>query len=163
MVIPLIITYPFMKRITWWPQLWLGFNFNWGILVGSSSINDQLISFPIILFYLGSVFWTIGYDTIYGFQDIEDDEKIGVKSTSIKFKNNPKKFLLVVYLLAISFWIISLLALDQSFYKIFIIIITFLTLLIKVIITDLLDPSSCNKTFVFNSYFSFLITLILIF
>ena len=81
-----------MKRITWWPQLWLGLNFNWGLLIGYYSVSDIKLNITIILFYTGSIFWTIAYDTIYGFQDIEDDIKIGVKSTSIKFRKNPKFF-----------------------------------------------------------------------
>ena len=89
---PLAFTYPLMKRFTYWPQLFLGITFNYGLLLGWTSINGEISLIPIIL-YLGARFWTLGYDTIYGFQDIEDDEIIGVKSTSIKFKQNPKIFL----------------------------------------------------------------------
>jgi len=163
MVVPLIITYPFMKRITWWPQFWLGINFNWGILVGSSSVGSHLISIPIILFYLGSVFWTVGYDTIYGFQDIKDDEKIGIKSTAVKFKKKPKTFLLFVYLVAISLWTMSLLMLNENAIKLFFFLSAFTLLLIKVMLTNFKKPSSCNQTFIYNSYFSFLITVILFF
>ena len=150
-----------MKRITWWPQLWLGLNFNWGILVGSSSVSQELISIPIILFYFGSVFWTIGYDTIYGFQDIKDDEKIGIKSTSIKFKKSPKIFLFFIYIIAATLWTISLYILDENAYKIFFFLFSFIVLLIKVMLTKLCNPISCNKTFVFNSYFSLVFTIIL--
>ena len=79
--------YPFMKRITYWPQLFLGLTFNWGIIMGWTSINPN-ISIEILVLYLSAIFWTLGYDTIYGAQDMSDDEIIGVKSTSIKFKNN---------------------------------------------------------------------------
>ena len=79
---PLAFTYPLMKRFTYWPQLFLGITFNYGLLLGWTSINEDLNISPI-LFYFGAIFWTLGYDTIYGFQDIEDDEIIGVKSTSI--------------------------------------------------------------------------------
>ena len=89
---PLAFTYPLMKRFTYWPQLFLGITFNYGLLLGWTSVNGQISIIPII-FYLGAIFWTLGYDTVYGFQDIEDDEIIGVKSTSIKFKQNPKIFL----------------------------------------------------------------------
>ncbi len=101
---PLAFTYPLMKRITYWPQLFLGITFNYGLILAWISISNQ-ISVIIIIFYLGAIFWTLGYDTIYGFQDIKDDEIIGVKSTSIKFKNDPKKFLLICY----TIFIISLL------------------------------------------------------
>ena len=88
---PLAFTYPLMKRFTHWPQLFLGITFNYGLILGWTSVTSEISIAPIIL-YLGAIFWTLGYDTIYGFQDIKDDEIIGVKSTSIKFKNNPKKF-----------------------------------------------------------------------
>ena len=93
---PLAFTYPLMKRFTYWPQLFLGITFNYGLLLGWTSINEEINFIPII-FYLGAIFWTLGYDTIYGFQDIKDDEIIGVKSTSIKFKQNPKIFLYICY------------------------------------------------------------------
>ena len=93
---PLAFSYPLMKRFTYWPQLFLGITFNYGLLLGWTSINEEINMLPFI-FYLGAIFWTLGYDTIYGFQDIEDDEIIGVKSTSIKFKKDPKKFLFICY------------------------------------------------------------------
>ncbi len=88
---PLAFTYPLMKRFTYWPQLFLGITFNYGLLLGWTSINEQISIIPIV-FYVGAIFWTLGYDTVYGFQDIEDDEIIGVKSTSIKFKQKPSEF-----------------------------------------------------------------------
>jgi len=93
---PFAFTYPLMKRFTYWPQLFLGITFNYGLILAWTSINNQANLIPII-FYLGAIFWTLGYDTIYGYQDIKDDEIIGVKSTSIKFKNNPKIFLILCY------------------------------------------------------------------
>jgi len=97
---PLAFTYPLMKRFTYWPQLFLGITFNYGLVLGWTSIMEGVSIEPVVL-YLGAIFWTLGYDTIYGFQDIEDDEIIGVKSTSIKFKKNPKIFLSICYLLFI--------------------------------------------------------------
>ena len=99
---PFAFTYPLMKRFTYWPQLFLGITFNYGLVLGWTSINGQINLEPIIL-YIGAIFWTLGYDTIYGFQDIKDDEIIGVKSTSIKFKNNPKKFIFFLNLIAVDF------------------------------------------------------------
>ena len=98
----LAFAYPFMKRITYWPQLFLGLTFNWGIIMGWSSITNNISIEPILL-YISAVFWTLGYDTIYGLQDMNDDEIIGVKSTSIKFKNNVKIFVSICYFLCISF------------------------------------------------------------
>ena len=95
---PLAFTYPLMKRYTYWPQLFLGITFNYGLILGWVSIKGNIDIIPII-FYFGAIFWTLGYDTIYGFQDIKDDEIIGIKSTSIKFKKNPKLFLSLCYVM----------------------------------------------------------------
>ena len=95
---PLAFSYPLMKRYTYWPQLFLGITFNYGLILGWTSITNQLDIIPII-FYLGAIFWTLGFDTIYGFQDIKDDEIIGIKSTSIKFKKNSNLFLTICYLI----------------------------------------------------------------
>jgi len=96
--IPFALVYPLMKRITYWPQLFLGITFNYGLILGWVSIHDELSIIPLTI-YFGAIFWTLGYDTIYGFQDIKDDEIIGVKSTSIKFKNIPFVFLIICYLI----------------------------------------------------------------
>jgi len=93
---PLAFSYPLMKRYTYWPQLFLGITFNYGLILGWVCIKNQIELVPIIL-YIGAIFWTLGFDTIYGYQDIIDDEIIGVKSTSIKFKKNPKLFLIICY------------------------------------------------------------------
>jgi len=96
--IPFAFVYPLMKRITYWPQLFLGITFNYGLILGWISIHGELSIIPLIM-YFGAIFWTLGYDTIYGFQDIKDDEIIGVKSTSIKFENIPFVFLIICYLI----------------------------------------------------------------
>ena len=93
---PLAFTYPLMKRFTYWPQLFLGITFNYGLILGWTAISGELNIIPII-FYFGAIFWTLGYDTIYGYQDIKDDEIIGLKSTSIKFKDKSKIFLFICY------------------------------------------------------------------
>ena len=95
---PFAFTYPLMKRFTYWPQLFLGVTFNYGLILGWTAINNEINLIPII-FYIGAIFWTLGYDTIYGFQDIKDDEIIGLKSTSIKFKSKPNLFLNICYLI----------------------------------------------------------------
>ena len=161
-ILPIIIIYPFMKRFTWWPQLWLGICFNWGVLVGFSVYDYNLFNLELILFYVGSVFFTIGYDTIYGFQDIKDDEKIGIKSTSIKFKSNAKLFLFIIYFFAFSFWTSSLLLLHNSILTLVIFIFLCLLILIKVLLTNTKEPNECKKTFIYNSYFSLSIIFVLI-
>ncbi len=120
---PLAFTYPLMKRFTYWPQLFLGITFNYGIILGWTSIKEQIDIVAIIL-YFGAIFWTLGYDTIYGFQDIKDDEIIGLKSTSIKFKNKPLMFLILCYsIFLISLFVVGFyLELGSIFY--FILILT---------------------------------------
>src|SRR5215471_14167633 len=95
-VLGLIGTYPFMKRITYWPQLFLGLNFNWGALLGWTAVSGVL-ALPPILLYLGGVFWTIGYDTIYAHQDKEDDVRIGVKSSAIALGPHTRPWLFAFY------------------------------------------------------------------
>jgi 4-hydroxybenzoate polyprenyltransferase len=120
--VPLTFTYPLMKRITYWPQLFLGITFNYGLILAWISISNEISIVPII-FYLGAIFWTLGYDTIYGFQDIKDDEIIGIKSTSIKFKNDPKKFLYISYsLFILSLFLIGKLMQFKIFYFLFMMI-----------------------------------------
>jgi len=96
----LAFSYPFMKRITYWPQLFLGITFNWGIIMAYAALNNN-ISSEITILYLSAIFWTLGYDTIYGSQDMSDDEIIGIKSTSIKFKKNINLFISTVYFISI--------------------------------------------------------------
>lgn len=92
----LVALYPFMKRITYWPQFFLGLTFNWGALVGYCAITGTL-SLPTLLLYAGGVFWTLGYDTIYAHQDREDDALIGVKSSALRLGRHTKIALLVFY------------------------------------------------------------------
>ena len=96
----LAFSYPFMKRITYWPQLFLGITFNWGIIMAWAALNNS-ISYEILTLYVSAIFWTLGYDTIYGAQDMSEDEIIGLKSTSIKFKKNIKLFVTISYLITI--------------------------------------------------------------
>ena len=119
---PLAFTYPLMKRYTYWPQLFLGITFNYGLILGWICIKNQIDIIPVI-FYLGAIFWTLGFDTIYGYQDIKDDEIIGVKSTSIKLKKNPKLFLIICY----SIFMVSLtvVGLFMNFNKIFYLLLLF--------------------------------------
>jgi 4-hydroxybenzoate polyprenyltransferase len=99
--IPLVALYPLMKRITWWPQAWLGFTFNWGALVGYAAIASD-ISFAAVLLYVGGIFWTLGYDTIYALQDVEDDALVGVKSSARKLGKNISFGVLVFYCISVA-------------------------------------------------------------
>lgn len=102
-VLGLIGTYPFMKRITYWPQLFLGLNFNWGALLGWSAVAGGL-SWPPVLLYAGGIFWTLAYDTIYAHQDKEDDARIGVKSSALALGERTRPFLFVFYAAAVALW-----------------------------------------------------------
>ena len=156
---PLAFTYPLMKRFTYWPQLFLGITFNYGLVLGWTAVQGEINTVAII-FYLGAIFWTLGYDTIYGFQDIKDDEIIGVKSTSIKFKNNPKKFLLLCYLIFASSFIV--IGIFMKFNYIFFVIlpITIITLLYNQIYKlDFKNTKNCLKTFKSNNLIGLIILI----
>ena len=162
-VLPLIISYPFMKRITWWPQFWLGLNFNWGVLVGYYALAKMEFSISIILFYIGSIFWTIAYDTIYGFQDIQDDMKLGIKSTSIKFRKKPKIFLIFIYLGCYIFWCMSLAKITAPPLVLLLLSIAFVIIILNTLSINLSEPKSCEKSFKYNSFFGSFISLLLIY
>ncbi len=102
-VLGLIATYPFMKRVTYWPQVFLGLNFNWGALVGWTAVIGAL-AWPCVLLYTGGVFWTIGYDTIYAHQDKADDSLIGVKSSALALGAKTRPWLFVFYGAAVALW-----------------------------------------------------------
>ena len=154
---PLAFAYPFMKRLTYWPQLFLGITFNYGLILGWTATNSEISIIPII-FYIGAIFWTLGYDTIYGFQDIKDDEIIGVKSTSIKFKNNPKQFVLICYLI----FIISqvYIGIEMNFADIYffgIILVALHLLAFQLLRLNVNSERSCFQIFKSNNFLGFLI------
>lgn len=98
--IPMVALYPLMKRITWWPQVWLGLTFNWGVLVAAAAVRGE-ITLADGLLYAGLILWTLGYDTIYAIQDREDDALIGVRSTARRFGGRIKPAVTVIYLVCI--------------------------------------------------------------
>jgi 4-hydroxybenzoate polyprenyl transferase len=154
---PLAFTYPLMKRFTYWPQLFLGITFNYGLVLAWISIKNDISLIPII-FYLGAIFWTLGYDTIYGYQDIKDDEIIGVKSTSIKFKNNPKKFILICYLIFIAVLILIGVLMKFNFYYFLFLIIPILQLIFSQIYKlNVNDPLNCLAKFKSNNFLGLII------
>jgi 4-hydroxybenzoate polyprenyltransferase len=102
-VLGLIATYPFMKRVTYWPQVFLGLNFNWGALLGWTAVTGAP-AWPPLLLYVGGVFWTIGYDTIYAHQDKDDDIRIGVKSSAIALGEHTRPWLFAFYTAAMLLW-----------------------------------------------------------
>jgi len=154
---PLAFTYPLMKRYTYWPQLFLGITFNYGLILGWTSISESINIIPII-FYLGAIFWTLGYDTIYGYQDIKDDEIIGLKSTSIKFKGTAKYFLIICYSILLFLFIMGGYLMDFNFfYFLFLIIPAAQLFLFQIRSFDSNNPSTCLKIFKSNNYIGLMI------
>ena len=154
---PLAFTYPLMKRYTYWPQLFLGITFNYGLLLGWTAIQGQ-VNITVILFYLGAIFWTLGYDTIYGYQDIKDDEIIGLKSTSIKFKGKEKKFLFICYSFLLIFFIIGGYLMKFNFAYFIFLLFPFLHLFFYQIKNfNFNDPEKCLKIFRSNNFFGLII------
>jgi 4-hydroxybenzoate polyprenyltransferase len=98
-----VAAYPFMKRITWWPQAWLGLVFSWGALVGWPAVRGTL-DLPAVLVWFGSVAWVVGYDTLYAIQDIEDDALVGVKSSARRLGDKAPQGVALFYLLAVALW-----------------------------------------------------------
>ncbi|MDA9643627.1 4-hydroxybenzoate octaprenyltransferase [Candidatus Pelagibacter sp.] len=156
---PLAFTYPLMKRFTYWPQLFLGITFNYGLILGWTAIKGQIDIVPI-LFYFGAIFWTLGYDTIYGYQDIKDDEIIGLKSTSIKFKGKAKQFLFTCYSFLIILCIIGGYYMKFNYAYYFLTIIPFSHLFFyQMSIFDSKKPANCLKAFKSNNIFGLIIFL----
>ena len=146
----LAFSYPFMKRITYWPQLFLGLTFNWGIIMGWTSITNAISIEPIIL-YFSAIFWTLGYDTIYGVQDLEDDEIIGNKSTSIKFKNNIKVFVATCYSLCVLCILILFFMMQINKYLLLLSVLFIIPLVYQIMIFKLDKPNSCHFAFKLNN------------
>ena len=158
----LAFSYPFMKRITYWPQLFMGITFNWGLIMAWTA-STNYISLQIIIFYLSAIFWTLGYDTIYGAQDIKDDEIIGIKSTSIKFKKNIKKFVSINYLLS-SLLMIYLIKNELGFnFLTFFMIIFILSLIYQAKLFNKKKPQLCLKAFRLNNFSGLFLFLVILF
>ncbi len=156
---PLAFTYPLMKRFTYWPQLFLGITFNYGLILGWTSVKGEISIIPI-LFYIGAIFWTLGYDTIYGYQDINDDEIIGLKSTSIKFKGKEKKFLLSCYSILIILFIIGGNFMKFNNLYFFLILIPFAHLFVYQIKNfQSRNPQNCLEIFKSNNLLGLIIFL----
>ncbi len=156
---PFAFSYPLMKRFTYWPQLFLGITFNYGLVMAWVSLTNEFSFYPLML-YFGAIFWTLGYDTIYGFQDIKDDEIIGVKSTSIKFKKNPKTFLVLCYLIFYSsILILGILMSFNLYYFLFSFIIFLQLFFYQIRNLKNLDPKMCLKIFKSNNILGLMVFL----
>ena len=157
----LAFAYPFMKRITYWPQLFLGLTFNWGLIMAWTSITNEL-NVEIVILYISAIFWTLGYDTIYGVQDMSDDEIIGLKSTSIKFKKNIKTFVTTSYLITL----FTLIFVFKDFLGVnifsFLILMFFLSLLFQIMKFKKSNSKSCLEAFKFNNVSGFILFLAIV-
>ncbi len=154
----LAFTYPYMKRITYWPQLFLGLTFNWGVIMAWVAISNFL-TLDIFLVYTAAIFWTLGYDTIYGAQDIVDDEIIGVKSTSIKFKSMLKMFIFLCYTISLLVLLIFFYLNAVSFYFLIPFSAFFITLFYQIYIFDKKKPKTCMHAFKINNFSGFYLFL----
>jgi 4-hydroxybenzoate polyprenyltransferase len=155
-VLALIGTYPFMKRITWWPQLFLGLNFNWGALIGWTAVTGSL-AWPPVLLYLGGIVWTLGYDTIYAHQDREDDARIGVKSSALALGRGTRPFLFAFDAAAVALWTAAAVAagLGIAFWALLAAAATQLAW--QAAQVDIDDPADCLRKFRSNRIVGWLI------
>ena len=142
-------SYPFMKRFTYWPQLFLGFTFNWGIIMAWSAVSNN-VSYLAIVLYFGAIFWTLGYDTIYGLQDASDDEIIGVKSTAIKFKNNLNVFVGTCYFISSVLILFVIVNLELNYFLI-LFVLFIMSLFYQLKIYDKNNPDACLRAFKLNN------------
>jgi len=152
----LVFPYPLMKRITYWPQLWLGFTFNWGALLGYAAVNGHLSIKPILL-YAGGVFWTLGYDTIYALQDREDDVLAGVKSTALRFGDETPLWLMRFYSAALALFALAGLAAGLRWVFILGILAAGAHLAWQVRTLKMDDPEDCLAKFRSNRIFGLIL------
>ena len=156
----LFIFYPLMKRITYWPQLFLGITFNIGCLIGYAAIENQL-NFQIIILYLSGIFWTLGYDTIYAHQDREDDLNIGIKSTAILFGNSTKQWIIIFYSLMVLCLILFGLLHDQNIYYFILLIFVSAHLFSQIKRLNIENKDECLSIFKSNQYLGLMVALTL--
>lgn len=154
-VIPIVI-YPFMKRITYLPQLFLAITFNWGVLIGFAAIANE-IRIEALLLYIAALVWTLAYDTIYAHQDKEDDKKIGIKSTALLLQDKTKPFITVCYAAIIVLFLIIGQIIDYgALYYPFIMAAT-AHFAWQVVILDIDNPKSCLRVFQSNQWVGLLL------
>jgi len=159
--IPFVILYPFMKRVTFWPQVFLGITFSWGVLIVSTQFN-QSITLKFILLYFACVIWTIGYDTIYAYQDRRDDIKHNIKSTAVLFGNNGKWLVFSCYFIVLLTF--GYLGFDSSdsLFSLFIIAIIGICTYIAIQKWDINSSVSSNYYFRQNNIFALMLFIYLL-
>ena len=162
-IIPIVI-YPLMKRITWWPQIFLGLTFNWGAIIGWTAVTGSFSIYCIAL-YLGCIFWTVGYDTIYAHQDKIDDEFLGLKSSAIFLGKKSKPAISIFYLIffiSISFLLISLDPMNRWLSFSLLAVIGF-HLIRQIYLLDIDNPEICHSIFKSNNSIGLLVFFLFFF
>lgn len=149
-IIPVAI-YPWMKRISWWPQLFLGLTFNWGALMGWVAVRD-IIELPALLLYAGGIFWTLGYDTIYAHQDKSDDALIGVKSTALRLGDKTVAVTRVFYITAVLLWAFAGYFSSAGIFFFIFLCMALCHFILQIHKVDINTPLSCRKIFISNAY-----------
>lgn len=145
----LVAAYPFAKRFTYWPQIVLGLTFNWGALVGWAAVTGG-IGWPALLLYIGAVFWTVGYDTIYAHQDREDDALLGLKSTALKLGDQTTSALAIFYGAAILLWFAALWAAGATGIGFLALAVIAGHLIWQIVTLDVDDTTNCLTRFKAN-------------
>lgn len=142
----LVGLYPLMKRITWWPQAFLGLTFNWGALLGWAAVRGDL-GWPAILLYAGGILWTLGYDTVYAHQDREDDARVGIRSTALLFGNDSRRWVGMFYAGAFVLWLAALEPLGMFWAVLMPMAVTGALMVMQVRGWDMNDPGDSLATF----------------
>lgn len=152
-VLALSAAYPFMKRITWWPQAFLGLTFNWGVFIGWVAVRGTL-EWPAFALYAAAFFWTLGYDTVYGYQDKRDDERIGVKSTSRLLASHSKAWIGAFYGGTLLFSLLALISLPPGVFEAYLPWLPCMALhfLWQVWRLDASQPANCLRIFKSNAW-----------
>jgi 4-hydroxybenzoate polyprenyltransferase len=156
----LVAIYPLMKRWTWWPQAFLGLTFNWGALMGGA-VADNGLNFSVLMLYLGGVFWTLGYDTIYAHQDKNDDALIGIKSTARLFGAQSQKFVAAFYALAMVCFVIAKYSSAPTIATLFLILPMAGYIIQQLRSWKMDSPEDCLRVFKANQIFGWLVLLML--
>lgn len=152
----LVVLYPLMKRITYWPQLFLGFTFNYGVILGYLTYHDVL-SVRVLCLYVAGIFWTLGYDTIYAHQDKKDDALIGVKSTALLFKEKTPYFLIVCYAMTIVLILIAGYLENRDYLFYMLINVAIVQLIWQITTLELNNTQDCQHKFESNVIFGLIV------
>jgi len=151
-----VVLYPFMKRISWWPQLFLGLTFNWGALMGFAAMQQQ-VGLAALALYIGGMCWTLGYDTIYAHQDKRDDAAIGVRSTALRLGAATKPAVAGFYALALLGWGAAMLLAGRPAWQLVLLVPVAVQMVWQIKAVQLDEPASCREIFISNAKLGWLV------